>query len=79
MPEPGSYRDPMHGAHGRAREMPLAPSSLSGLNSRLPYLRRLMPQHFSNARESNILDPAADPVCYFARCLKRVTLTRRLG
>lgn len=56
MPEHGFYRDRIYGAYASARELPLAPSSLAGLNPHLPYLRRLIQQHFPKDRQSVILD-----------------------
>jgi len=52
----GDYRERIYRSYVQSRDTPLAPTTLSGLKPRLPYLRRLVTRHFPAERDATILE-----------------------
>jgi SAM-dependent methyltransferase len=50
------YRARIYGSYVTARDQPLAPETVEGLKSRLPYLYRLIQMHLPENRDAAILD-----------------------
>ena len=51
-----NYRTRIYGAYVSARRQSLAPATLEGLKPRLPYLQKLIRQHFPHEQNAAILD-----------------------
>lgn len=50
------YRSRIYHSYVTSRNQPLAPSSLSGLRPRLPYLKRIIRRHFPEEQDAVILE-----------------------
>ena len=50
------YRSRIYGAYLSGRQQNLAPESLAGLKPRLPFLRKLVREHFPENREAAIFE-----------------------
>lgn len=51
-----AYRDRIYNSYVTAREKPMAPETLTGLQSRAPYIERIIRQHFPSDRSTRIVD-----------------------
>lgn len=66
-----NYRARIYANYVQARNQPLAPITLAGLNSRAPYLRQMVQRHFPAPKTAAVLDLGCGhgAVIYFARQL----------
>ncbi len=51
-----SYRDRIYGRYVTARDKPLAPPNLEGLQPRLPFFRQIVRRHFPRDQKTTILE-----------------------
>ena len=51
-----TYRTRIYSHYDKARQQPLAPVTIAGLNSRATYLRRMVQQHFPVDKAAKVLD-----------------------
>jgi len=51
-----AYRDRIYSAYVTARDKPMAPQTLAGLQSRAPYIERIIHRHFPSDRSAKIVD-----------------------
>jgi len=63
------YRQRIYDNYVKARNSPLAPFNLAGLNSRAPYIHRIINRYFPQDRKASILDLGCGygAILYFAR------------
>ncbi len=68
---PETYRTRIYGNYVKARQQPLAPTTLVGLSARGPYLRQMVQKHFPAEKKAAVLDLGCGhgALIYFAKQL----------